>query len=233
MRGIWRTAAILRSMSLPAASEILDATEHLPEGAALVVPQVTWDDYERLLAELAERPHLRVSYDCGRLEIVSPLPEHEKYARFFDDLVRAYADVYDMELEKLGQTTWKRKALGKGVEADACYYVRNAARIIGKRLIDLESDPPPDIVVEIDTTSTSLNKFPIYAALAVPEIWRYDGENVHIYELTEGRHLPVSESRVFPRLTGPILAEPIGMSKTLGQKTALEVFRKRLRSHKE
>jgi Uma2 family endonuclease len=80
--------------------DILDAAEHLPGGAILVVPEVGWDDYEHLLEELAERPHFRVSYDCGRLEIMSPLPDHEGYARFFDDLVRAYADFRDIELCK-------------------------------------------------------------------------------------------------------------------------------------
>ena len=126
-------------VNLPATSEILFAAEHLPDGATLVVPQVAWDDYECLLQELAERPSLRVSYDCGRLEIMSPLAEHDRYACFIDDLVRAYADAFDMELEKLGHTTWKRKALEKGAEADSCYYILNAERIIGKRTIDLEA----------------------------------------------------------------------------------------------
>jgi Uma2 family endonuclease len=211
-------------MSLPATNEILDAAEHLPAGTTLVVPEVAWDDYERLLEGLAERPRLRVSYDSGVVEIVSPLPEHEEYARFFDDLVRAYANIYDMELEKRGQATWKRKALRKGAEADACYYVRSAERIIGKRIIDLESDPPPDIVVEIDTTRKPHPKSPIYAALSVPEIWRYDGQNVYLYELTDGRYVPISESRSFPRLTGAMLAEAIELSKTHGQKTALNAF---------
>ena len=215
-------------MSLPATHEILDAADHLPAGTALVVAQVAWDDYERLLEGLAERPRLRVSYDSGTVEIVSPLPEHEQYARFFDDLVRAYANIYDMELEKRGQATWKRRALRKGAEADACYYVRNAERIIGKRIIDLESDPPPDIVVEIDTTRRSQHKFPIYAALSVPEIWQYDGQIVYLYELAEGQYVPISESRSFPRLTGAILAEAIELSKTHGQKTALKGFCQRM-----
>jgi Uma2 family endonuclease len=215
-------------MSLVATNEILDAAEHLPAGTTLVVPEVEWEDYERLLEGLAERPRLRVSYESGTVEIVSPLPEHERYARFFDDLVRAYASIYDMELEKLGQTTWKRKALRKGAEADACYYVRNAERIIGKGILDLESDPPPDIVVEIDTTRRSQHKFPIYAALSVPEIWRYDGQNVSVYELTEGQYVPIAESRSFPGLTGAILAEAIELSKTHGQKTALNAFCRRI-----
>ena len=73
--------------------DCLEAIEHLPEGATLVIQQFTWNDYERLLEHLRDRPHLRVSYDQGRLEIRSPLPEHEEYARFIDDLVRLFARV--------------------------------------------------------------------------------------------------------------------------------------------
>jgi Uma2 family endonuclease len=216
-------------MNLQATGEILRAAEHLPDGATLVVPQVEWADYERLLEELAERPHLRVSYDCGRLEIVSPSRKHDKYERFIDDLVRAYADALDMDLEKLGHTTWRRKALAKGAEADACYYVGSLERSIGEPGIDAESDPLPDIVVEIDITRNSQRKFSIYAALSVPEIWTYDGQNVLFYKLTGRRYVPISESRFLPRLTGQMLAEAIEVSKTRGQKTALNVFRRRIR----
>ena len=164
---------------------------------------------------------------------MSPLAEHDRYARFFDDLVRAYADAHGLELEKLGQTTWKRKAVEKGAEADACYYVLSAIRIIGKRTIDLDSDPPPDIVVEIDTTRSSLRKFAIYAALSVPEIWRYDGQAVEIYKLNEGRYTTIPESQFLPRLTGQMLAESLELSKTQGQKTALNIFRRRIRSRRK
>ena len=216
----------MTSVTLPITSEILDATEHLPVGATLVIPQVTWDDYERLLEELAERPHLRVNYDCGRLEIVSPLSEHENYARFIDQIVVVFSDTFNLEVEHRGSTTWKKRALEKGAEPDSCYYVSNARRIIGRGNIDLESDPPPDIVVEIDTTSKSLKKFSIYAALSVPEIWRYDGKTVCLYKLTHTRYVEIAESRFFHSITGPILAEFIEMSKTQGHTKARNAFRR-------
>ena len=219
-------------MTLPLTHEILDATEHLPIGATLVVPQVSWDDYEILLEELAERPHFRVSYDCGKLEIMSPSRDHEKYTRFFDDLVRAYADAFDLELEKLGQTTWKLKAVGKGVEADDCYFVGNPERSMGRTTGDLEADSPPDIAVEIDITRSSLRKFSIYAGLSIPELWTYDGENVKFYKLFEGQYIPVPESRFLPKLTGTMLAESINDSKARGQRTALHAFRRRVQSLK-
>lgn len=219
----------MTSMSLPTTSGILDATDHLPNGATLVVPQVSWDDYEFLLDELGER-HLRVTYDCGTLEIMSPLGDHEAYARFFDAIVVESCDASNLEVEPLGGTTWKRRALGKGAEGDSCYYIRNARRIIGKLKIDLESDPPPDIVVEIDTTSHSLKKLSIYAALLVPEVWRYDGKNVHIYELTGGEYVEIQASHILPNLTGATLSEFIALMKIEGYTAARKAFRRRILS---
>jgi Uma2 family endonuclease len=195
-----------------------------------VIHRIGWDDYEHLLEDLSDRLRLRISYNCGRLEVMTPLPEHEKYARFIDDVVRVLSEELDLKLEKLGSATWKNRRLARGVEPDACYYVANADRVIGKRHIDLESDPPPDIVVEIDVTNESLSKFPIYAALLVSEIWRYDGERVHFHELTGDAYLEVSAIRSFPGLTPDMLADAVAQSKVEGQTAALSGFRQRWRT---
>ena len=208
----------------------LDAVRHLPAGATLIIHAFAWEEYERLLDDLSDGSHVRVSYDRGNLEVTSPLPEHEDYARFIDDLVRALSDTLDLKLEKRGSATWKKRSLARGVEPDACYYVRNADRIIGKRTIDLESDPPPDIVVEIDVTNESLSKFPIYCALSVPEIWRYDGRIAQFYELGVDAYWEVLESPCFPGLKPATLAEALEQSKTEGQTAALAAFRQRLRA---
>ena len=219
----------MTSMSLQTTREVVEASEHLPAGTTLVVPEVNWDDYERLLETFAEC-HLRVNYDCGRLEIVSPLPEHERYGRFIEDLVLLYCQAFDIAIEKFGSATWKKRALAKGAEPDCCYYVRNARRIIGKRELSLESDPPPDIVVEIDTTSNSLRKFGIYAALAVPEIWRYDGRIAKIYHLRKKEYAEIPASRFLRGMTGALLAEFIELSKTQGQTEARRAFQRRIRT---
>ena len=219
-------------MTLPLTHEILDSMEHLPIGATLVVPQVSWDDYEILLDELVERPHFRVSYNCGRLEIVSPSKNHEKFARFFDDLVGAYADAFKMDLEKLGQTTWRRKAVAKGAEPDACYYVEGVERSL-QESNGPESEPLPDIVIEIDITRNSKYKFEIYSALSVPEFWTYNGTTVQLYQLVDGKYLTIPESRFLPGITGQMLAESVEISKARGQRKARQAFRRRIQSLKK
>jgi Uma2 family endonuclease len=206
-----------------------DAVEHLPEGAALVIRDVTWEEYERVLEDLAER-HVRVTYDRGTLEIMTPLSKHEKFARFIDALVQAWADAGGLIVEHVGSTTWKRRRLARGTEPDACYYVAAAARIIGKLDIDLESDPPPDVVLEIDITNESLSKFSIYAALGVPEIWRDDGKAAQFYALAGDTYEIEAQSRFLIGLTPAMLTEALEESKTAGQTAALESFRKRIRN---
>ena len=157
---------------------------------------------------------------------MSPLPEHEEYGRFIDDLVRVLANTFKVKVQKYGAATWKKQSLDRAVEPDCCYYVANAVRVIGKREFDLEIDPPPDVVVEIDITNESITKFPIYAALSVPEIWRYDGKSLQFYELAGDNYRDVSQSRSFARLTPAMLAAALEQSKIDGQDAALDAFRR-------
>lgn len=205
-------------------ADVLDAIQRLPDGATLVLQELEWNEYERLLEDLADRPRLRVSYDRGTVHIMSPLPEHEEYAAFIDRFVDRLSEMLDLTVQAYGSATWKRQRLARGVEADTCYYVANAGRVIGKRRFDLDVDPPPDIVVEIDITNESLSKFSIYGALGVPEIWRYDGRTARFYELSRDEYHDLSESRFLPGVTPALLADALEQSKSEGQTAALRAF---------
>ena len=208
----------------------VEAIDHLPDGAILVLPQVSWEDYEKLLEDLADRPGIRLSYDEGRLEIMTPSAEHEEYKEFILRLAQVFSEERGIPLETRGSTTWKRRTVRKGTEPDTCFYVASAHRIVGRRTIDLETDPPPDVVVEIDMTNESLGKFPTYAALGVPEIWRYDGTRVQMYTFTGTSYADAVRSTFFPGLTCELLLEFLEQSKRAGQTDALQAFRHRLRS---
>jgi Uma2 family endonuclease len=212
-------------------TDVCEAVDHLPEAAVLVREGVTWKQYEQVLEDLDERPGLRVTYDQGRLEIVTTSPVHEFCKKFIARMIYALGDELSLDVEGFGGATWKRKRYMKGTEPDTCFYVANAARIIGKPEIDLNVDPPPDIVVEVDKTNQSLHKFPIYAAFGVPEIWRYDvrRNRAGIYELREGAYAEIPSSSSFPTLTADALADFVGQSKTHGQTAALAAFRRWLK----
>jgi Uma2 family endonuclease len=208
-------------------ADYFDAINHLPTGATLVVHQFSWSDYERLLEELSDRRDLRVSYDRGKLEIMSPLPEHELFAKVIERVAYFIAEKLRLDIESYGIATWRKRTLSRGVEADACFYVANAKHIVGKSLRDLEADPPPDVVVEIDVTNESLSKFSIYAALGVPEIWRYEDNELQFFSLTSGRYSKIPESLSFPGLKPQMLSATLDISKVKGQTAALSSFRRR------
>lgn len=220
-------------MSTATTTEYLEAIAHLPSGATLRLPDISWDEYEELLAELNDRPGLRVSYDAGRLMIMSPLPEHEEYKETIYSLVRVMSEELGIVLESRGAATYRQQRKAKGAEPDTSFYVQHAAHLIGKRTIDLDVDPPPDVVVEIDTTNESLSKLKIYAALGGPEVWRYDGARVQFLELMETvDYQEMEHSQAFPLLTAAALTEFIEQSKTQGQTAALTAFRQWLRARR-
>jgi Uma2 family endonuclease len=210
------------------ASDYLDAISHMPGGSTLVFYDVTWGDYEQLLHDLPDS-HFRVSYDDGRLQVVSPSAQHEEYARVIGELVRLFSYEFGLTVQNYGSTTWRQKRLKQGVEADVCFYIANAERVIGKREIDLDSDPPPDVIVEVDITKESVQKFRVYASLRIPELWRYDGNNVEFYELSGDHYREVLGSRFIPALTPAKVKDALKDAVAHGQTEALLRFRDRLR----
>jgi Uma2 family endonuclease len=215
------------SLSTSVAS-IVDATKHLPDGATLIVHDVPWEDYERLLVEFYGRLKLRATYDRGWLQIVSTSNRHERYAATVESLILICSDTLDLTVEGTGRATWKRRLLARGVEADASYYVRNAGFLFESRELDIEVDPPPDLVVEIDLTNDSRRKFSVYAALGVPEIWRYDGAALQILRLVEGRYVQFPDSLSFPGLGSALLTEAIEISKSESQTAARQFLKRKL-----
>jgi Uma2 family endonuclease len=159
---------------------------------------ISWQTYETLLNELSHR-RLRLTYNRGNLEIMVPSPEHERYKKIIGRFVETLAEELEVRIDPLGSTTFKRPEL-VGAEPDECFYIRNLGVIKGKKRIDLDRDPPPDLVVEIDITSSSEIRFPVYADLGVPEIWRYDGNSFTVYQLQVREYIPSEQSLAFPNL---------------------------------
>jgi Uma2 family endonuclease len=182
----------------------------------LILHNIGWDTYERLLRDHANASSPRFAYDRGTLEIMSPLPEHERLNRAIQLLVPVIAEEIGVDLDSLGSTTFNREDLQRGFEPDSCFYVQNAARVHGRSRIDLQVDPAPDIVVEIDITHPSLDKLPIYAQIGVPEVWRYVGARLEILVLAGDHYEPSSYSTAFPSVTATALTTLLPVSLELG-----------------
>ncbi|CAN5431928.1 Uma2 family endonuclease [soil metagenome] len=180
-----------------------------------ILYDVWWETYEQLLANYNERQSPRFAYDDGTLEIMILSAKHEEPSRTIASLIEILAEEFGINFRNLGSTTFRRKKMKKGFEPDSCFYIQNVGRIKGKEEIDLEVDPPPDLTVEIDITSPSLNRFPIYAAIGIPEIWRYDGARMMFYQLSGGVYAEVKESAALPRVNSQIVTQFIAESRTL------------------
>ncbi len=167
---------------------------------SVVLHHITWQQFENILQDLGESRVARLSYDDGSLEIMTPLPEHEYYKKVISTAIEDIAEELDLEYASLGSTTWKQKGKMAGLEPDDCFYFQNEILIRGRFDLDLQRDPPPDLALEIDITSKSLNRFPIYARLGVPEIWSYDAGELKIYILHNGEYIESEKSLVFPGL---------------------------------
>jgi Uma2 family endonuclease len=184
----------------------------------VVLRDVSWSTYESLLDDLADTSSPRLAYDEGTLEIMTPLGRHEALNRTLAMLVGALAEELGIDIQDYGSTTFRRKPHRKGFEPDSCFYVQHESAVRGKERLDLESDPPPDVAVEIELTSGAVPKLPIYAALGVPEVWRCDAERVRMFVLDAGQYREQPVSRAFPRLTGESLSDwlyrGVGMPRT-------------------
>ena len=159
------------------------------------------------------------------MEIMSPSPEHEAYNRSIALLVEFLAAELGIDVYNLGSTTFRREDLERGFEPDSCFYIENEERVRGKARIDLSVDPPPDLVIEIDITSPSFSKLPIYAQIGVPEVWRYDGERLKILVLEGSEYAETTESTVVPPVTSNVLSNFMEKSTTTKRTVWLEAVR--------
>ena len=155
-----------------------------PEGH-VTLRNIGWETYERLVEEDPGRTAPRFFYERGVLEIVSPSFEHEAIADVIASLVVELAVELDIDVVAARSTAFRREDVSRGFEPDASFYFsEKIPKVRGKRRISLDvGDPPPDLVVEVDITSPSASKLPIYARLGVPEVWRHDGERLTILGL--------------------------------------------------
>jgi Uma2 family endonuclease len=190
-----------------------------------ILDGISWTFYEQYLNEFNERrsPH---SYIRGELRIMAPSARHEKPKRLFARFVDEVTAGLELPCHSLGSVTLKVESQEKGAEPDECFLLGNAHLVDDACEYDVNVDPPPDLAIEIDVTSQSLNRLPIYAGAGVPEIWVYDGESVTIGLRRDVENYEVSEnSKVLPMLSAKIVSEWIERGRQMPETTWVRVLR--------
>lgn len=197
----------------------------------ILLHDISWQQFEALLQDLGDHRAARLAYDRGTLEIMTPLPEHEYYKEVLSEATKEIADVLERDYESYGSTTWRRQIKEAGLEPDSCFYFQNESKVRGKLSFDLDRDPPPDLSLEIDLTSKSLNRLPIYARLGVPELWCYDDGQITIYHLRQGAYVEAANSLVFPQLPIRELPQLIEEYRQQGRRTLRQAIRTWAQTH--
>lgn len=190
----------------------------------IVLRGVSWRIYEALMEEHESRSAPRFTFNQGCLEIYMPSQKHEKKAEFLGDIVKTVTEEREIEILSIRSTTFKKDDLEKGVEPDGCFYLQSYDKVFGMEKINLEQFPP-DLVIEVDIFSPSINRFPIYAAFKVPEIWRYADNNVKIHLFDGKKYLESTTSRALPKVTSELLTQFLAESETLKRSAWLKKVR--------
>jgi Uma2 family endonuclease len=191
-----------------------------------ILPNISWQTFETILIEMGNNRTTRLAYDHGTLEIMTPLMPHEHNKRLIEKLIDNLAEELNLNLKSTGSVTCKRQDLQRGVEPDSSFYIQNEPVMRYKQNLDLTEDPPPDLVVEVDYTSASIDRLPIYLALGVPEVWRYDEPVMQIYQLQDNVYIPCDVSPTFKNL--PLTTEIprfLQESQKIGEIAMIRLFR--------
>jgi Uma2 family endonuclease len=194
-----------------------------------VFDDVSWDYYLRTLHELGDR-RVQVTYDDGRMEIMSPGNVHEYIKTVIGRFIETYAMEVNVRASGFGSVTTQKRSVRKGLEPDECYYVTTKSPRPKPGPLNLNKDPRPDLVVEVDITSRSVAREPIYAKFGIPELWRYDGEQIVVLRLESGLYRAVDRSELFPDLPLKRLNHFLAKALAEDQHDALMAFRRWVRS---
>jgi Uma2 family endonuclease len=158
------------------------------QGSSFVVPGISWRAYKTLVDDLAASSPIRIAYDGRNMELMIRGPMHHKHAKWIDRLIMIIADELELPMDDLGETTWLREEVARGIEADLSYFFdrqKIQAIVEAERRASnkVEDYPNPDLVVEVDVSPPQLDREGIYAALKIPEVWLFHGQVLTIGRL--------------------------------------------------
>jgi Uma2 family endonuclease len=209
----------------------MTATLLAPPAEIIHLSGISWKTYETLLEEMSDR-RLRLTYNRGNLEIMAPSTGQERFKKVAGRFVETIAEELQIRIEPLGSTTFKRPQLS-GAEPDECFYIDNIEAVRGKKRLDLNEDPAPDLVIEVDVTSSSQNRLQVYADLGVAEVWVYNGESLLIQQLQNGTYITSPTSQFFPNLPILEIAIFLQQAETVDYLELVKAFRNWVRSQRE
>ncbi|PAX52748.1 Uma2 family endonuclease [Brunnivagina elsteri] len=200
------------------------ATQPLAE-TRTQLQNITWQTFKAMLSEMGSERNNRIAYELGIVEIMTPLMPHENSNRLIEVFVGVMCEELGLEIKRTGSLTLTRDDLERGGEPDSSYYIQNESLVRDKESIDLEKDPPPDIVLEVEYSRSAINKVNLYAAMGIPEFWRFNGNVLRIYTLSGKEYTEVQISPTFNPILVKEIPRFIQQAKKNGENTTTREFR--------
>ncbi len=196
-----------------------------PAENRVLLQNISWQTFKTMLAEMGSERNSRFAYDNGTIEIMTPQMPHENSNRLIEGFVVVLCEELGWEIKRAGSLTLTRDDLQKGAEPDSSYYIQNEALVRDKENINIAIDPPPDLVLEVEYSRSAIDKLKLYAAMGVPEFWRYNGNVLRVYTLAGGQYSEVETSPTFAPVLVKEIPQFIQQAKKNGEIATTRVFR--------
>ena len=200
-------------------------TTAIPGETRVLLENITWQTFKTMLAEMGSERANKISYRQGNIEVMTPLKLHESSNRLIEVFVGVLCEELGLEVNRVGSLTLTRDDLEYGAEPDSSYYIQNELLVREKENIDLAFDPPPDLVLEVEYSRPKIDKFKLYAAMGIPEFWRYNGTTLRVYILENGQYSETQTSPTFAVIPIKEIPRFIEESKKIGQIAVTRAFR--------
>ena len=209
----------------------MTAVSHPQAPPRFLLHGVSWETYVAL-RDAPENYHVRMTYDRGELEMMSPSKPHEHFAELLDRLIHTWTEELDLDIVSCRTMTCRREDLKRGFEPDNCYYVEHEAQMRAKKELDLSTDPPPDLAIEVEVSRGGRGKLKLYEAFGVPEAWRYKGKAIQVYQFgPDGRYATQPTSRVFPGFPFAEAERVLSQIGTASETALVKAFRRWVRDN--
>jgi Uma2 family endonuclease len=204
-------------------------TTTTPAEQRTLLRNISWQTFKAMLVDMGSERATRLAYDKGLVEIMTPLMPHENSNRLIEVFVGVLCEELGLEIKRAGSLTLTRDDLERGAEPDSSYYIQNEPLVRDKAEIDLDNDPPPDLVLEVEYSRSRIDKLSLYAAMRIPEFWRYNGSVLRIYRLESGQYVQCNHSPTFAPIAVTEIPKFLQQSRKVGEITCTRNFRNWIR----
>lgn len=185
---------------------------------------IRWEFYRTFCDEMEGR-RIRMTFDDGSLELMITKSPHEFYKKLLAKLVEITLYELDIPVRSGGSMTFQRDDLQKGYEHDECWWIAHEPNVRGRSEFDFTKDPPPDLAVEVEISSSLVNRMSIFAAMRVPEIWRFNGRMLRFLALQpDGKYQDSEHSLAFDFLKPEHLLPFLSLDEATDETTRVRQF---------